>query len=145
MKRGTAIFTVPMPDRPNLETWCPNPLQSFSYEKTAVGFLHSLTNWFATHPMFDESLQDAMEPDFLNQHSPTGIACKTYEQLQVMHVCTASCIYLWGARLRISNPQVIAGISTRRVGRKASIVESLGVFLGGSGSWVGCNHVCDAS
>lgn len=62
-----------------------------------------------------------------------------------MHVCTASCIYLWGPRLRISNPQVIAGISTRRVGRKASIVESLGVFLGGSGLWVGCNHVCDAS
>ena len=62
-----------------------------------------------------------------------------------MHVCTASCIYLWGPRLRISNPQVIAGISTRRVGRKASIVESLGVFLGGSGLRVGCNHVCDAS
>lgn len=106
----------------------------------------SLTDWFATRPMFDESPQDPMEPEFLNQHSPECIACSYSIWAAAGHACLDCILHLsLGPRLRISNPQVIAGISTRRVGRKASIVESLGVFLGGSGLWVGCNHVCDAS
>ena len=54
----------------------------------------SLTDWFATRPMFDESPQDPMEPEFLNQHSPECIACSYSIWAAAGHACLYCILHL---------------------------------------------------